>query len=264
MVFQKKSKKRMSRKNMNKKIIHRGGQDNASPWQDPNIAEEMFTKRIQEKVKDINIDDYTNEQLKEAFKNDPSECDTFRETVLAVSKKQPADKTENSYFDDEWKFILRLLLPTWNDTVESFEKMSPTDLYDTIIEMRNLALSEPSNKQEQTFAKFYYKMLAYMSEIDTLDWSIPEDRNDIPEDWPRYTIKVANRAINYFANDGSEYDPLIYCAVNSDKYQKEIDSLITMDEDGDIVFKDAVKDLQSKALQSGGNRRRRISRRRYY
>jgi hypothetical protein len=274
MVFLRKSKKRMSRKNMSRKNmgrknIHRGGQDdsNDSPWAaNPEKSEVMFLRRFQEKAKELDqpIDNYTNEELKEVFKNDASELNTFRETVLVIGKSQQADKTKNADLNGIWKFIIKMYFTVAVDSIiDSFDEMEPAEVYDTLIKMQNESESKQSTKSDQLDAKIYRKLLVRMMEEGAeLDWSFPEDRDNIPDDWKRRTLKITKRARNHFVNEDDDLIPLIYCALNSDEYQKSIDQLIKMDEEGDIVFKDVIKDVLSKSLTSGGNRRKRISRRR--
>jgi hypothetical protein len=265
------SRKKMSRKNMSRKNIHRGGQDdsNDSPWAaNPERSEVMFLRRFQENAKQLDksqpIDNYTNEELKEVFKKDPSDLDQWRETTLVISKHQQADKTKNDDFGGIWKIILKTYFTLAVDSIiDSFDKMEPAEVYDTLIKMQNEAESKQSTKSDQLDAKIYRKLLVRMTEEGVeLDWSFPEDRDNIPDDWKRLTLKIAKRTYNYFADEDDDLTPLIYCALNSDEYQKSIDHLIKMDEEGDIVFKDVIKDVLSKSLTSGGGRRRRVSRRR--
>ena len=263
MVFQRKSKKRMNRKKMSKKNIHRGGQDVDNDEAQFEPHKDMFFKRMRYVANDIieDIDAMDNDQVKDTFIQDVSNIRQYCQENNQYD--QSVDETGDNF---SWSFIVRCLFTSSiDDTIKYFENLkdNPKKLYDRIVKMLIIAdeQSESSNHQEKGEAKLYYLLLNYM--MEDLGWNVHDGGVPIipDNDWAEQTIDALKNAANHFWSEGeTEYDVICYICKNIDIYEAFIRRFIKMDEAGTFIFKDATKEL---IKQNGGNRRRRISRRKY-
>jgi hypothetical protein len=247
MVYNRKSLKRTSRK---KNL--RGGDD------DEVVDQDIFMKRVNSVALNIkNIDNLDNDEVKDIFLEDVSEIFKISQNKLRFKKW---DSTDNSSLTGDWAFLVRCVYNAdWDKRVKIMESIQddPKQLYKEMSSLKEISTEEePANGKEQVLAKYFYKMLSYM---EKMGWTLDVDEPD--NDWADQTIYALKKASTdyYLDEDYDQYDILCYCCRYYDEYKEFVDSLIKKDEDGEFNFKEGVIEMQK-----GGNRRRRISRRRYY
>jgi hypothetical protein len=272
MVSNRKSGKRMSRKNM-----HRGGDwiTDGNKWLSSDDKESLAI-------------DYTNMHIlritEELVEEKNWESDDFYEE-LRNKIKEHADKLTDETCNEikqtfrkyQMRFLFNDYFPLFNkkesnsvrgampgQILYNLETREPIEMYNHIVRLASIADGNdpepfPEEKTQDSYEILIKKILEHV--LEQSGW--PEKEEDITTEWAEIAEKTFLDYQNEYNNDSdTEYmDSLIFTCQNLSLMSKYFDEWIELN---DKEFVELIDELVKKnQKKKGGNRRRRISRRRY-
>jgi hypothetical protein len=275
MVFQRKSKKRMSmkkmsrknmgRKNMGSKNIYRGGQNTELDENALLAVNEDIISILVELNEDTDFMNQTPEKKAAELRG------KIEETYNQIKAEETCEYVGSS---NDKKFLQRelfnQLFPTFN-----IRNLKLSNDYDTLIQqvlrIRSISLGEDDEKYsnekvqdalEQLCSSVYHHIDERYDEADTSD--------------PEELVKIIHDAFNSFKNNydsrssSKKIDLYLYSCggplTGTGKRTADVYAIYDeiLSQSDDTLYEYAEKLVKNKEAQlNGGNRRRRISRRRY-